>query len=594
MARMIPPQFDQSTVSAAEKRIFHLLENDPDTTDWYALHSLGLSSRRTGPYGEIDFVVLLPTGGVVCLEIKGGRVSCKNGVWETTDRFGVTSSLKKSPFMQAREAMFALRSAVEEKHGTGSDASRCLFACAVIFPDVDCPPQTAEFSVWEAIDRNALIKTPISKLVLTVLSGQRSKVRGYQPPPGPATGIRDIRQFLRPDFDRIVARPTVINECEASLISLTEDQYSVLDMISDNPRCLIEGAAGTGKTVLALEYARRQAAKGLKVLLLCFNRLLGEWFESAAGAAGKSTLSATSYFRFVRELIVKSEWGAEFETAEQNAGQKELFSELLPLYGLLAAEALTHQYDLIVLDEAQDLLRPDTVSLLGTLLSGGIAGGKWYVFGDFTRQCIYGNSSRESCLQALNSVCPNFSHAKLQTNCRNTRRIGEETALLSGFASPPYKLGQVDGLPVDYRYWRNAQQQLEKLTEVVQLLFAEGMNLQDLVLLSPRKFEDSVASRLSCMAKNHGTISAVEIRSGVVPLAKIPKVGFATIQSFKGMESSAAIICDIQRVENDEPQALLYTGMSRARSLLILMVHESVREAVAKSMMRKLSEGWKP
>ena len=59
-------------------------------------------------------------------------------------------------------------------------------------------------------------------------------------------------------------------------------------MISDNPRCLIEGAAGTGKTVLALEYSRRQVKKGNKVLLLCFNRLLGEWFESSVSSFEKA------------------------------------------------------------------------------------------------------------------------------------------------------------------------------------------------------------------------------------------------------------------------------------------------------------------
>lgn len=589
---MIPPQYDQSTVSAAEKRIFHLLEGDPDTSDWWVLHSLGLSKRSRGPYGEIDFVILLPTGGVVCLEIKGGRVSCKNGVWETTDRSGAAVGLKKSPFMQARDGMFALMHAVQEKFGTASEASRCLFVYAVVFPDVDCPPQTPEFEVWEAIDRKAL-KTPISKLILNALSGQRRKVRGFRPSSAAASGIRDIRQFLRPDFERIVARPTVVSECETSLISLTEDQYSVLDMIAENPRCLVEGAAGTGKTVLALEYARRQAAKGRRVLLLCFNRLLGDWFESAVDTFEKEALTATSYFRFVRELIFKSAWKTEFEMAEQNANQKELFSELLPLYGLLAAECLSSQFEVVVLDEAQDLLKPETIGLLGTLLKGGIAGGNWYLFGDFTRQCIFGNSSREACLQALSSACSSFSHARLQTNCRNTRRIGEETALLSGFASPPYKLGQVDGLPVDYRYWKTQKHQLEKLNEVIQELVAEGMNPQDLVLLSSRKFPDSVASQLSCATKARGTISAGEIRGGVAPLVKGSKVGFATIQSFKGMESAAAIICDIQHVENDEPQALLYTGMSRARSLLILMVHESVRQAIGQSLTRKLNEAWK-
>jgi hypothetical protein len=590
MARMIPPQYDQSTVSAAEKRVFHLLESDPDTSEWFVLHSLGLSKRKGGPYGEIDFVVLVPSGGVVCLEIKGGRVSCTNGVWETIDRFGVRNELNRSPFMQAREGMFALRDAVNARFGIGNNTIPCLFACAVVFPDIDSPPQTPEFEPWEAIDRNVL-RDPVSRAVLRVISGQRKKLR-FNPPGASASAIRDIRQFLRPDFERVVARPSVVSECENSLISLTEDQYSVLDMISDNPRCLIEGAAGTGKTVLALEYSRRQAKKGNKVLLLCFNRLLGEWFESSVSSFGESSLRGCSYHRFLRELVMDSQWKDEFEEQSKGESAEKLFSELLPFYGQLAAGALSTQFDIAVIDEAQDLLKSDTLDLLGILLKGGIAGGRWYVFGDFTRQCIYGGTSREARLQALTSVCPNFVHTRLQTNCRNTRRIGEETALLSGFSSPPYKLGQVDGLAVDYRYWKNLKQQLEKLESVVRELLSEGLKLSDLVLLSARRFSDSVASRLSLPTQTHGTVTATEIRSGVA-VSKGTHLGFATVHSFKGMETPAAILCDVEHVQEDEPQALLYTGMSRARSLLIMMVHESVREAIASSLMRKLNEGWK-
>lgn len=288
-----------------------------------------------------------------------------------------------------------------------------------------------------------------------------------------------------------------------------------------------------------------------------------------------------------------SDWKEEFEVISRDAPSERVFSESLPLYGQLAAEALRSQFDIVVIDEAQDLLSSETLDLLGTLLRGGIAGGQWYVFGDFTRQCIYGNSSREVRLGSLSLVCPHFTHTHLRTNCRNTRRIGEETALLSGFSSPPYKLGQVDGLAVDYRYWKNLKQQLEKLTEVIRDLLKEGMKPQDLVLLSARKFSDSVASKLSCLTETYGTVAAAEIRNTGAPLAGRTTLGFATVQSFKGMESPAAILCDIEHVENDEHQALLYTGMSRARSLLILMVHESVRPAIAKCLMRKLNEGWK-
>ena len=144
----------------------------------------------------------------------------------------------------------------------------------------------------------------------------------------------------------------------------------------------------------------------------------------------------------------------------------EMFSELLPFYAQLSAEALNAQFDVLVVDEVQDLLSGQALEIFGTLLKGGIAGGNWYLFGDFTRQCIFGGLSREIHLKTLKDACPYFTQTQLQTNCRNTRRIGEETALLSGFSALPYKLGQIDGLPVDYRYWKDLDDQTEKLSRL--------------------------------------------------------------------------------------------------------------------------------
>ena len=137
---MIPPRINDDRVSAGERRVFGLLSNDPATTDWTVLHSLGLARRPTGPYGEIDFVVIIPGEGVICLEVKGGRVFCKEGVWRTMDRHGNVATLKKSPFLQARDSMFALRKAMVRHFGKAAAEARCPVGCAVVFPDVPCPP----------------------------------------------------------------------------------------------------------------------------------------------------------------------------------------------------------------------------------------------------------------------------------------------------------------------------------------------------------------------------------------------------------------------------------------------------------------------
>ena len=112
MAKMIPSMVPSGT-PRSEQKIFEKLALDPETKGWVVLHSLGLKKTKIGPYGEIDLVVLIPGNGIVCLEVKGGEVSCKDGVWKTRNRkTGQVSTYKKSPFLQAREGMFSLKEAL--------------------------------------------------------------------------------------------------------------------------------------------------------------------------------------------------------------------------------------------------------------------------------------------------------------------------------------------------------------------------------------------------------------------------------------------------------------------------------------------------
>ena len=57
-------------------------------------------------------------------------------------------------------------------------------------------------------------------------------------------------------------------------------------------------------------------------------------------------------------------------------------------------------------------------------------------------------------------------------------------------------------------------------------------------------------------------------------------IRFSTIHSFKGLESQVVIMVDIEEVDDDKSQSLLYVGMSRARSLLILLIHERARSSI--------------
>ncbi len=108
--RMIPSQ-PLTTSSQAELRMFDQLRatfSGPDQNRWFAMHSLNLPRHEYKRFGEIDFVVCGPDGLFV-LEVKGGGVSCHDGIWETTNRYGETERLRESPFTQAEGALHGLR-----------------------------------------------------------------------------------------------------------------------------------------------------------------------------------------------------------------------------------------------------------------------------------------------------------------------------------------------------------------------------------------------------------------------------------------------------------------------------------------------------
>src|SRR3954470_16106556 len=109
---MTPPTCAKSA-SDAEQRVFALLERTDLGQHARAYHSLNISEHEYKLVGEIDFVLLLPEGLYV-LEVKGGGVALRNGVWEYTDRYGRTHKKSEGPFRQGRSAMFSLRTRVND------------------------------------------------------------------------------------------------------------------------------------------------------------------------------------------------------------------------------------------------------------------------------------------------------------------------------------------------------------------------------------------------------------------------------------------------------------------------------------------------
>ena len=63
------------------------------------------------------------------------------------------------------------------------------------------------------------------------------------------------------------------------LCALTAEQYEVLESLFENPRTMVSGVAGAGKTLIAMEQARRAYWEGKSVLYLCFNHNIAQYVQ---------------------------------------------------------------------------------------------------------------------------------------------------------------------------------------------------------------------------------------------------------------------------------------------------------------------------
>jgi hypothetical protein len=590
---MLPPQLSADVKSSGERLIFDLLKRDPDTADWVCLHSLGLARHVRRPHGEIDFVVLIPGEGIFCLEIKSGSVARRDGVWYFTNRFGEQSTSTVGPFNQARDGMYTLLEEVRRHFGTRHRFTRFVYGYGVVFPNVAFPAGGPEEERWLVYDRDSR-RQPISVYLRELARQTHDKLRSerwYDAAASRPTAadVADLVDHFRGDFELVASARDLEGDLEAQLFRLTQEQYRSLDALELNRRCLFEGGAGTGKTFLAREYARRAADSGQRVLLLCFNRLLGAWLEQQNAAERLAPrVTAGSFHSFLDDLIAASPHREEFRRLQAEA-PADLFTQNYPLFGQLALEEGVRQpFDVLVIDEGQDLIRPEYLDLLNLLVAGGLAGGQWAFFCDFQRQALFAQMPADEMLTLLQARAPHLARYRLTINCRNTRPIGEETSLLSGFDTPPFLLAEIAGRPVDYHFGRDAAQQLALLEGVVSSYLRDGLTHAQITLLSP------VQRANSCLAGvNHlggCTLSDLDGR----PVSRRGRLlGHTTIQAFKGLENTAIVLHGIDRINDDRSRSVLYVGMSRARERLAVVLTESCRadyqNAVRQHLQRSLT-----
>jgi hypothetical protein len=561
MARMIPKLLSPEIKSNAERKVFAWFRDAPDTDDWGVLHSLGIANHRNLVYGEIDFLVLVPHYGIFALEVKGGRVSRVDGIWQFTNKYGNVNTKIRGPFEQASAGIYSVADAVKKKFGYDSKLSKLFFASGTMFPDIIFNIDEIDVHQWQVFDSRDSdnVKEYIHRLSTNTHRQWEEKYGTFYEDKIPdRKDIKQLVNFLRGDFDKVVSLASQIQIVENELIQLTEEQLHCLDQLEDNPRCLIEGSAGTGKTLIAVEAAKKAAANGEKVAFFCFNQMLGLWLKNYF-AQSDSALHP-QYTGTFHDFIFEIARQAEMPITIPDDAESDFWETEMPLAALEAAEKLNIKFDRLVIDEAQDLISENYLEVFDIILRGGIERGRWHISGDFTQQAIFSDISYDM-MKAMLGERTAYVKFRLRTNCRNTKPVTSEIQALTGFDKDNLLI-KTEGPPVMFYQWDNVDEEKAKLEQLLQQLKKEKIPPESITILAPVRREHSVVSILSITVSNYRP-------------QKTGEITFSTIQAFKGLENSIIILTDINSYNYD---TLMYVGLSRARNALYIFESEAAHK----------------
>lgn len=560
MARFIPDVAPEDIAHDSERVVYEALRDLP--TGFVVLHSfpwLRPTRDLAGEplrEGEADFVILHPARGLLVLEVKGGRPELIGRSWSRGGK------PMRDPFDQARRSRYALLDAIEER--TRRRIHRGLFTHGdvVVFPHVTFGGPLPVNSDPRILVDAAGVATLSARIEAAFKAWARSET-ALSP-----SQFGELLDALMPKLRLLRCAGAEVSTERDRIVQITLDQRATLLGLLENERVLVEGTAGSGKTLLALEFALTLADRGERVLFLCYNRHLCAWLQEQAKhdpraqrAAGR--LEIATFHSCARTLAKRAR--VAFDVP--NTGEQAFWDDEVPLIMEQAIEVLrargqAETFDAVVVDEAQDFA-PDWWVTIESLSRAG-RDGRLYAFLDLN-QSLRGTTK-------LPPV-PLPSRFRITTNCRNTKAIARSSASLAQIDIRLLPGSPAGEAPAVRRATSTAAEAGLVLSEVRQLL-QQRIKPHQIALIGPS------AHAKGALAK-HADVDEVPLIDDANDWRRGAGILVTTARAFKGLEADVVVAYGLSGFGALFTPTDLYVAWTRARHRLILVCQAGeVRAAV--------------
>jgi hypothetical protein len=385
MGVLVPEDFPLGKLANDEERSVVDAFVDGLSDGWYVIPDVGVLDRRDH---QIDIVLVHPKNGVFVVEVKGHRPQIRNGQW-VTDR----GPMSPQPVQQARDNTYKLRDLLR---GVSSELEHLNIDYAIAFPNAG----EIRGSLPAEITRDHLILSPdfddvddaIDRLVCARWRSEFSDQ---------ATEL--IIRTLRPDADFDMDPAARQRRARSRLETICANQVRALERLDMNRRVVVTGGSGTGKTRLAMAWARRSVVNDRRTLLTCYNDPLGDMMRERMPE--HDALRVGPFLRLTLTLEGMPHIDIP-PTADNEWWSKDLVGHLISNW-----HRITERFDTVVIDEAQDF-SPAWLALLEQLLDRD--GSQRILMVADVEQELFNRGF------TLPSELDGWTRCELVNNCRNT------------------------------------------------------------------------------------------------------------------------------------------------------------------------------
>ena len=344
---------------------------------------------------EIDVLVALPGVGLAAVEVKGGQVE-RDGLDQWWSLGGGSRHRIDHPMLQASDARHALQRFLRQRRAAAASV-RIQHLVALPHMDIAADYDPSDLPRAQVVDRGELADV-VPRLCAAVEAGDGQR-------PLDDAALEELVQVLVARLPGQASALALAEEHAQLVDQATEEQSRIMGHLRNFPRLAVIGGAGTGKTWLALEQAKRLTKDGQRVALVCYSRGLGRFLQRMAATWPKPP----AYVGLFHDLAI--DWGAPPAVGDES----DYYEEELPraLHRLAGERPLTERFDAVVVDEAQDfgeLWWPSLLACLKDPAEGGV-----YVFMD-EAQRVFSRTSEPPI---------DLPPYVLDENIRNTKRIAQ-------------------------------------------------------------------------------------------------------------------------------------------------------------------------